>query len=80
MDIRERSSIGSARESELPIVPFVSQDSITLGEGRGNAFIVFLKRGRKEIAVKAINSGSPGISEETIPEGQAGVAKATGRR
>jgi len=27
-----------------------------LGEGRGNAFIVFLKRGRKEIAVKARNS------------------------
>jgi hypothetical protein len=30
--------------------------SITLGEGRGNAFIVFLKRGRKEIAVEAVNS------------------------
>jgi hypothetical protein len=27
-----------------------------LGEGRGNAFIVFQKRGRKEIAVKAGNS------------------------
>jgi sRNA-binding carbon storage regulator CsrA len=27
-----------------------------LGEGRGNAFIVFLKRGRKEIAVEAGNS------------------------
>jgi len=26
-----------------------------LREGRGNAFIVFLKRGRKEIAVKAGN-------------------------
>jgi hypothetical protein len=32
------------------------KDSITLREGRGNAFIVFLKRGRKEIAVKAGNS------------------------
>jgi hypothetical protein len=32
------------------------KDSITLGEGRGNAFIVFLKRGRKEIAVEAGNS------------------------
>ncbi len=32
------------------------KDSITLGEGRGNAFIVFPKRGRKEIAVKARNS------------------------
>ena len=27
-----------------------------MGEGRGNAFIVFLKRGRKEIAVEAGNS------------------------
>ena len=54
---------------------------MTLGKGRGNAFIVFLKRGRrKEIAVEAVNSNSPGTSEETIPEGQAGVAKATGRR
>jgi hypothetical protein len=30
--------------------------SITLGEGRGNAFIVFLKEGRKEIAIEAGNS------------------------
>jgi hypothetical protein len=57
------------------------KDSKTLGEGRGNAFIVFPKNGRKEIAVEAVNSrkGS-GTSEETIPEGQARVAKATGRR
>ena len=27
-----------------------------MGEGRGNTFIVFLKRGRKEIAVEAGNS------------------------
>ena len=40
----------------MPIVPFGFQDSITLGEGRGNAFIVFPKRGRKEIAVEARNS------------------------
>jgi len=32
------------------------KDSVTLGEGRGNAFVVFLKKGRKEIAVKAGNS------------------------
>jgi hypothetical protein len=52
-----------------------------LGERRGNAFIVFLKRGNKEIAVEAGNSRKdPGTSEETIPEDQAGVAKATGRR
>ena len=57
------------------------KDSIALGEGRGNTFIVFLKRGRKEIAVEAGNSRKgPGTSEETIPEGQAGVVKATGRR
>jgi hypothetical protein len=50
-----------------------SKDSRTLGEGRGNAFIRFLKRGRKEIAIGAGNSREdPGTSEETIPEGQAG--------
>jgi hypothetical protein len=32
------------------------KDSITVGEGRGNAFIVFPKKRRKEIAVKARNS------------------------
>ena len=32
------------------------KDSITLGEGRGNTFIRFLKRGRTEIAVEARNS------------------------
>jgi hypothetical protein len=60
-----------------------SQDNRTWGEGRGNAFITFLKRGRKEIAVEAGNSGqNSGTSEETIPEGQAGTqaVKATGRR
>jgi hypothetical protein len=57
------------------------KDSITLREGRGNTFIVFLKRRRKEIAFEAGNSRKdPGPSEETIPEGQVGVAKATGRR
>ena len=45
-----------------------------MGDGRGNTFIVFLKRERKEIAVEAGNSRKgPGTSEETIPEGQAGV-------
>jgi RNA-directed DNA polymerase len=46
VDIRKRSFIRSARESELPIVPIGSQSSKTLGEGRGNAFIEFLKGGR----------------------------------
>jgi RNA-directed DNA polymerase len=46
-DIRKRSFTGSARESDLLIVPFVSQRSITLREGSGNTFIVFLKERRK---------------------------------
>jgi hypothetical protein len=33
------------------------RESKALGEGRGNAFIVFLKRRKKEIAVEAVNSG-----------------------
>src|SRR4030042_4105210 len=45
-DIRKRSSFWPARESQLPTVPIGSQSSKTLGEGRGNAFIEFLKRGR----------------------------------
>jgi hypothetical protein len=50
------------------------KESKALGEGRGNTFIVFLKRGRQEIAVEAGNSRKdPGTSEETIPEGQAGA-------
>jgi hypothetical protein len=56
VDIRRRNFTGSARESELPIVPLELKDSITLGEGRGNAFIVFPKKGSKEIAVEAGNS------------------------
>ena len=32
------------------------KESKALGEGRGNTFIVFLKRGRKEIAAEAVNS------------------------
>jgi hypothetical protein len=42
---------------------------------------MFLKEGREEIAGEARNSREdPGTSEETMPEGQAGVAKAAGRR
>jgi len=44
-----------------------------LGEGRGNAFIEFLKEGRAGDCGDAGNSREdPGTSEETIPEGQAG--------
>jgi len=46
MDIRRRNSSRFARESELPIVPHGSQGERNLGEGRGNAFIEFLKEGR----------------------------------
>jgi len=57
------------------------KDSITLGEGRGNTFIVFLKRGRKEIAFKGWElQRIPATSVGTIPGGQAGIAKALGRR
>ncbi|PIV24441.1 MAG: hypothetical protein COZ69_02500 [Deltaproteobacteria bacterium CG_4_8_14_3_um_filter_45_9] len=57
-----------------------SKDRITLGEGRGNAFIEFLKEGRKgDCTERAGNSRKdPGTSKETISEGQAGVVKATG--
>jgi hypothetical protein len=32
------------------------KESKALGEGRGNTFIGFQKKGRKEIAVEAVNS------------------------
>ena len=56
MDIRKRSFTGSARESELPIVPLVSQGNITLREERGNTFIMLLKERRKEDCGNALNS------------------------
>jgi hypothetical protein len=63
VDIRERNSIGSARESELPILyRLYLKDSITLGEGRGNAFIMFLKEIRKGDCGYAINSKYSEIS------------------
>jgi hypothetical protein len=45
VDIRKRNSTGSARESDLPIAyRLYPKDNITLGEGRGNAFIMFSKK------------------------------------
>jgi len=44
VNIRKRKFTGLARESDLPIVPIVFQGSITLGEGRGNTFIMFAKK------------------------------------
>ena len=64
MDIRKRNSTGSARESELPILYRVHlKDNITLGEGRGNTFIMLLKERREGDCGNAINSRSSGISE-----------------
>jgi RNA-directed DNA polymerase len=48
VDIRKRSFTRSVRESELPILyRWYLKDNITLGEGRGNAFITFPKERRK---------------------------------
>jgi len=38
VDIRKRNFTGSARESDLPIVPFVSQGEQSLGRGKGQYF------------------------------------------
>ena len=38
VDIRRRNSTGSARESELPILPLVSQGQHNLGRGKGQYF------------------------------------------
>ena len=72
MDIRERNFTGSARES----------DSIALGEGRGNTFIVFPKKGRKEIAVEAVNSRVVRELRRRLCQKvkQKQTAKASGRR
>ena len=52
-----------------------------MGEGRGNAFIVFPKRGRKEIAVEARNSRVVrDLQRELYQKAKQGFAKATGRR
>jgi hypothetical protein len=38
VDIRKRNFTGSARESDLPIVPLVSQGQHNLGRGKGQYF------------------------------------------
>jgi hypothetical protein len=51
MDIRERNSIGSVRESELPIVPIAFQGQQNLERGKGQCFHhVSEERKDKEIA------------------------------
>jgi hypothetical protein len=57
------------------------KESISLREGRGNAFIVFPKRGRKEIAVKARNSITVREPQRRLyQEAKQVVANAPGRR
>jgi hypothetical protein len=53
-----------------------------LGEGRGNTFIVFPKRGRKEIADEAGNSREVRELQRKLYQKakQERTAKATGRR
>ena len=81
MDIRERSSTGSARESELPIVPFVSQGQHNLGRGEGQYFHHVSEEGKGGDCRRGWElQSSPGPSEETMPGSQAGIAKALGRR
>ena len=80
VDIRKRSFTGLARESELPILYRLHlKDNITLGEGRGNAFIMLLKERRKEIAVTLLTLNISRTQVEAILEGQV-KAKASGRR
>ncbi len=63
LNIRKRSFTGSARGSELPIVYRLHlKDNITLGEGRGNTFIMLPKERRKGDCGNAINSRCSGIS------------------
>jgi hypothetical protein len=63
VDIRKRNFTGSARESELPIwYRLHLKDNITLGEGRGNTFIMLLKEKRKGDCGNAINSKCSWIS------------------
>jgi hypothetical protein len=38
VDIRKRNFTGSARESDSPIVPLVSQEEHNLGRGKGQYF------------------------------------------
>jgi len=80
VDIRKRNFTGSARESELPILyRLYPKDNITLGEGRGNTFIMLQKERGKEIAETLLTPKVPGSPVGAILEGQARV-KASGRR
>jgi hypothetical protein len=74
VDIRKRNFTGSARESELPIVPLVSQRQHNFGRGKGQYFY-HVSEGVKERGLHGSAENSrkdPGTPEEIIPEGQAG--------
>jgi hypothetical protein len=62
VDIRKRSSTWSVRELELHIDRLYLKDNITLGGGRGNAFIMLPKERREGDCGNAINSKGAGIS------------------
>ena len=47
VDIRKRSSIGSAGESELPIVPLISQRQHNFERGKGQ-YLHHVSEGEKE--------------------------------
>jgi len=73
VDIRERNSIGSVRESELPIVPMGSQRQHNFGRGKGQCLHHVSEGAKGGNCSNAGNSRKdPGTSEETISEGQAG--------
>ena len=74
VDIRKRNFTRSARESDLPIVPIVSQGQHNLERGKGQYFY-HVSEGVKERGLHGSAENSrkdPGTSEETIPEGKAG--------
>ncbi len=86
-----RAATGGYKETKFHPAPkgigvahstvWISKDNRTLGEGRGNAFIMFLKRGRKEIAVEAGNSRKVReLQRKLYRKAKQEVAKATGRR
>ena len=71
VDIRKRSSIGSAGESELLIVPLIFQRQHNFERGKGQYLhhvseAVKKRRLRKRYKLQMIS----GTSEETMPEGQ----------
>jgi hypothetical protein len=74
VDIRRRNSTRSSRESDLPIVPFISQRQHNFERGKGQYFH-HVSEGAKERRLSALadyklllDLGTP---VETIPESQA---------